>query len=212
MKVRSRKFLFHLLFVYFPLLILVYVIGLYGLIRQSANRDDARLADAIVVFGAAQYNGRPSPVFRARLDHTALLFKKNLASKIITTGGHGLDSRFTEAGVGKEYLVKQDIPETSITADPRGSTTLESIEKVLSFLKDQKFNSVIAVSDGFHLFRIKRIFADYNVVAYGSPAANSPIESRFKTRLLASLREVFVYTAYLAHRKLNLPVPADSLT
>jgi uncharacterized SAM-binding protein YcdF (DUF218 family) len=207
MKERGKKFLFQLLFTYLPLITLIYILGLYGLIRHTAVKDDAQEADIIIVFGAAQYNGRPSPVFKARLDHTVSLFKRNYANKIMTTGGHGLDTRFTEAEVGKEYLVKQNIPVDRIVTEPRGSTTLDTIEKVMKFLKLQNLGKVIAVSDGFHLFRIKQIFRDHQIVAYGSPVKHSPIESKFKSRVWASLREVFVYTAYLAHRKLNLPIP-----
>ena len=207
MKERGKKFIFLLLFTYLPLIVLAYIVVLFGLIRRSAIRDDVQQADVIIVFGAAQYNGRPSPVFRARLDHTANLFKSNYSKKIITTGGHGFDARFTEAGVGKNYLVKQDIPADCIVTEPGGSTTLDTIERLLEFLKLQNLNRVIAVSDGFHLFRIKQIFRDHRIVAYGSPAKHSPIESSFRSRVWASLREVVVYTGYLVQRKLHLPFP-----
>ena len=180
MKERGKKLLFQLLFVYLPFLFFFYVLALFVLIRHTARQDEAQPADIIIVFGAAQYNGRPSPVFKARLDHTANLFKQNLASKIMTTGGHGVDSRFTEAEVGRKYLVRQSIPETCIFVEPTGLTTFESIQKFLEFLKAQNLNKVIAVSDGFHLFRIKRIFQDHHVTVFGSPARNSPIESSAK--------------------------------
>jgi uncharacterized SAM-binding protein YcdF (DUF218 family) len=212
MKERGKKFIFQLLFIYLPLIILTYISTLYGLIRHAATQDDAKKADIIIVFGAAQYNGRPSPVYRARLDHTAALFRNNYAHKIMTTGGYGLDERFTEAEVGKKYLVKQNIPADCILTEQSGLTTLESIEKVLMFLKLQNLDEVIAVSDGFHLFRIKQIFQDNRIVAYGSPVKNSPIESNFRSRVWASLREVFVYTAYLAQRKLHLPIRAGELS
>jgi uncharacterized SAM-binding protein YcdF (DUF218 family) len=212
MKERGKKFIFQILFIYLPLLILTYISVLYGLIRYAATRDDAQKADVIIVFGAAQYNGRPSPVYRARLDHTATLFRNNYAHRIVTTGGHGLDARFTEAEVGKKYLVKQNIPADCILTEQSGLTTLESVEKILAFLKLQNMNEVIAVSDGFHLFRIKQIFHDNRIVAYGSPVKNSPIESNFRSRVWASLREVFVYTAYLAQRKLHLPIRAGDLS
>jgi uncharacterized SAM-binding protein YcdF (DUF218 family) len=206
---RGKRILFQVLFAYLPLAAFVYVSTIFVLIRHTAARDDVQAADAIVVLGAAQYNGRPSPVFKARLDHTATLFKKNYASRIITTGGYGLDTRYSEAGVGKSYLVKQNIPGENILTETTGLTTTESIEKSIPYLKSQNLTRVIAVSDGFHLFRIKRIFRDHEIVAYGSPAQHSLIESNFKMRLWASLREVFVYTAYLAHYRFNLPVPAE---
>ena len=211
MKERSKKFLFYLLFVYLPSLFFFYVLALYVLIRHTARQDEAQAADIILVFGAAQYNGRPSPVFKARLDHTAILFKQNLAGKIMTTGGHGVDSRFTEAEVGRRYLVRQNIPEDSIFVEPTSLTTLESIQRFLEFLRSQNMNKVIAVSDGFHLFRIKQIFQDHNVTVFGSPARNSPIESSLRSRAWASLREVFVYTGYMAQKKLGLPIPYENL-
>src|SRR6187399_1903750 len=102
---------------------------LYREIRLSAERDEARPGDAIVVLGAAQYNGRPSPVFKARLDHTATLFRRNAANRILTTGGYGLDRRFSEAGVGKTYLERQNIPGDCILTETSGSTTIDSLEK-----------------------------------------------------------------------------------
>ena len=210
MNTRSRKFLFQVLFVYLPSLAFLYVTVLFILIRRTASQDEAQPADIIIVFGAAQYNGRPSPVFRARLDHTANLFKRQLAAKIMTTGGHGVDSRFTEAEVGKKYLLRQNISETQIFVEPSSLTTLESIQRFLAFLKTQNLKTVIAVSDGFHLFRIKQIFRDHQVTVFSSPAPNSPIESSFKSRAWASLREVFVYSAYLAQKKLNLPIPSET--
>jgi hypothetical protein len=98
-------------FTYLPLLVLLYILVVFVLIRRAAALDDSQTADVIVVLGAAQYNGRPSPVFKARLDHTANLFRRNFANRILTTGGYGLDRRFSEAGVGKSYLEKQNIPE-----------------------------------------------------------------------------------------------------
>lgn len=212
MKSRGKRVLFHLFFTYLPLLILLYIATLFVLIRRSATLDDSQMADIIVVLGAAQYNGRPSPVFKARLDHTATLFRKNLAGRILTTGGYGLDRRFSEAGVGKSYLEKQNIPRDCILTETSGSTTIDSLEKSIELLKQQKFTRVIAVSDGFHLFRIKRILRDHQITAYGSPAENSLIESNFKSRAMASLREVFVYTAYLVqHRLHSTPPPAPFL-
>jgi len=206
MKAAGKKLTFRLLLTCL-LLALLYFVVLYGLIRRTAVTDDAQQSDIIIVFGAAQYNGRPSPVFRARLDHTASLFKNSYAKKIMTTGGHGPDARFTEADVGRDYLVKQNIPPECILTEPNASTTLGTINRVMEFLRLEHFNRVIAVSDGFHLFRIKQIFRDNQIVAYGSPAKHSPIESRLKSRTWASLREVLVYTAYLAHQKLHLPIP-----
>lgn len=212
MNPRGKRVLFHCLFTYLPLLALLYILVLFVLIRRAATLDDAQTADVIVVLGAAQYNGRPSPVFRARLDHTAALFRKNVAARILTTGGYGLDRHFSEAGVAKTYLEKQNIPGACILTEASGSTTIDSLEKSIELLKRQKLTRVVAVSDGFHLFRIKRILRDHQIVAYGSPAQNSLIESSFRSRALASLREVFVYTAYLIQHKLHVPLAASTLS
>lgn len=209
MKVLGKKFACKIFFGYLPSVVLIYIVTVYALIRLNANRDDAQQADVIIVFGAAQYNGQPSPVFKARLDHSAKLFQRNLSSRIITTGGHGLDLRFTEADVGKSYLIQQNVPASNIDTEASGLTTLGSIQRILEFLRIQGMNRVIAVSDGFHLFRIKQIFLDHQIIAYGSPAKNSPIESNLKSRLWASLREVAGYTVYLARRILHLSIPAE---
>ena len=144
------------LFGYLPASILIYSVAVYALVRTEANRDDARPADRIIVFGAAQYNGRPSPVFRARLDHGVELFKRKLSSRIITTGGYGLDPRFTEAEVGKAYLIQHGVPADSIETEASGLTTLASIQEIVQVLRRQGIRQVVAVSDGFHLFRISR--------------------------------------------------------
>jgi uncharacterized SAM-binding protein YcdF (DUF218 family) len=211
MKPPGKRVLFQLFFTYLPLSVLLYIVVLFVLIRRAAALDDSQTADIIVVLGAAQYNGRPSPVFKARLDHTATLFRRNFAGRILTTGGYGLDRRFSEAGVGKSYLEKQNIPADCILTETSGSTTVDSLEKSIQLLKQQKLTRVIAVSDGFHLFRIKQILRDHQITAFGSPAQHSLIESSFRSRALASLREVFVYTAYLMQHKLHVPLPAGPL-
>ncbi|MFN8005644.1 MAG: YdcF family protein [Terriglobia bacterium] len=207
MKARGKKILFQLFFAYLPSLLLAYILILYVLIRRSASLEESQEADIIVVLGAAQYNGRPSPVFRSRLDHAAELFHNKKAGKIMTTGGYGFDPRYSEAGVGKLYLTKQNIPEDCIYTETSGLTTSESIERAIDFLKQNNLTRVIAVSDGFHLFRIKRIFQDHQIKAYGSPAPHSVIESNLRFRILASLREVFVFTAYIAKHYLHLSFP-----
>ena len=203
MKILKKKLFFRILFFFIPLIFLIYILSIYFLIRLNANKDEAQIADIIVVFGAAQYNGQPSPVFKARLDHSINLFKKKFAKQILTTGGHGLDLYFSEAEVGKSYLIKQNIPKGSIFTETKGLSTLESVEKILIFLEIHKMDRVIAVSDGFHLFRIKKIFYDNQIIAFGSPALNSPIEANYKRRFWSSLREVGGFTVYCAKQQLD---------
>ena len=203
MKTLKKKSFFRIIFFCIPLIFLIYILSVYFLIRLNANKDEAQKADIIVVFGAAQYNGQPSPVFKARLDHSINLFNQNFSNQILTTGGHGADLHFSEAEVGKNYLIKQNIPKDSIFTETKGLSTLESVEKILSVLEIHKMDRVIAVSDGFHLFRIKKIFYDNQIIAFGSPALNSPIEANYKRRFWSSLREVGGFTVYFAKQQLD---------
>lgn len=192
---RPKKWV-HQLAGWIILLLLGYVIVVYARVRHQAWNDEAQSADFIVVLGAAQYNGRPSPVLKARLDHAIHLFSRKYAPQIITTGGHGLDRNFTEAGVARDYLMKQGIAESAIQVAPNGDTTLQSIRSIKNLLPTGHAKSCIVVSDGFHLFRLKTVFQDEGIQAYVSPDPDSPIESSSNARFWHSLREVMVYTAY----------------
>ncbi len=166
--------------------------SLYRAIRHQAISDEARPAGAIVVFGAAEYNGIPSPVFKARLDHAFDLEERGLAPILITTGGSGGDPSFTEAGVGRDYLVQKGVAAGKIFSEIRGETTFESVEAVAKLLQKRRQRTCIAVSDGFHLYRVKRLLADRGITAYGSPAPDSPIEADPFQRAFHSLRETVV--------------------
>jgi len=169
---------------------------LYRAIRSQAGRDEAQAADAIVVFGAAQYNGAPSPVFKSRLDHAFDLEERGLAPLVITTGGSGGDPTFTEAGVGRDYLVQQGMAQQKILADPHSETSYESVEAATRLLHQRHATTCIAVSDGFHLYRIKLMFRVAGITAYGSPAPASPIEAQPWDRTLYSLREMVSSTLW----------------
>jgi uncharacterized SAM-binding protein YcdF (DUF218 family) len=174
---------------------------LYQAIRRQAVHDEARPADAIVVFGAAQYNGTPSPVFRSRLDHAFDLEERGLAPLVITTGGSGGDPHFTEAGVGRDYLVQQGMAEGKILTEPHSETSYESVEALTRLLNQRHAKTCIAVSDGFHLYRIKRMLRAMGITAYGSPAPDSPIEAEPWDRTLYSLREMVSTTLwYIGYR------------
>jgi uncharacterized SAM-binding protein YcdF (DUF218 family) len=167
--------------------------SLYFSIRQQSARDEAAPADAVVIFGAAEYNGAPSPVLKARLDHAFDLEQRGLAPLVITTGGSGGDPQFTEAGVGRDYLIQQGVAEDKILADPLSLTTYESVKAVAFLLRQRHVYTCIAVSDGFHLYRVKLMFRSLGITAYTSPAPESPIEADSYLRTLHSLREM-VYT------------------
>jgi uncharacterized SAM-binding protein YcdF (DUF218 family) len=176
--------------------LLLYFNHLYREIRDLAVRDDAHPADVIVVLGAAQYNGRPSPVLKARLDHALELYNTRFAPAIITTGSYGPDPNFSEAEVGRTYLVQHGASVADIITEQGSGTTYDSIRAASGLLKSKGWKTTIVVSDGFHLFRAKRMFSDNGIVAYTSPAPNSPIEVAESQRFWHSLREVLLFSAY----------------
>lgn len=169
---------------------------LYKAIRLQAGSDEARPADAIVVFGAAEYNGAPSPVFKARLDHAQELDDRGLAPILITTGGSGGDAHFTEGGVARDYLIQQGVAEGKILTETQSETTYDSVRSVAGILRNRHLQTCIAVSDGFHLYRIKLMFRDMGITTYASPAPDSPIEDDPTERTLYSLREMVDATAW----------------
>ena len=175
------------------LLALAYVErSLYLAIREQAARDEATRADALVIFGAAEYNGAPSPVLKARLDHAFDLEERGLAPLIITSGGSGGDPQYTEAGVGRDYLIQRGVAEDKILADTASLTTYGTVKAATLLLTQRQKRTCIAVSDGFHLYRIKLMFRSLGVSACASPAPNSPIEADSSLRTLYSLREMVV--------------------
>ena len=167
-------------------------VSLYKAIRRQAASDEARRAGAIVVFGAAEYNGRPSPVYKARLDHAFYLEEHGFAPLVITTGGSGGDAHFTEGGVGRDYLIQQGVAARKILAETQSETTFQTVQAVTQMLKARGESTCVAVSDGFHLYRIKRLFSSFGVTAYTSPAPASPIEAEPFARALYSLRELLI--------------------
>ena len=177
-------------------------LSLYKAIRRQAAKDEARPADAIVVFGAAEYNGAPSPVFKARLDHALELDDRNLAPVLITTGGSGGDPHFTEGGVARDYLIQQGVAEAKILSEAESDTTYESVKAVADILHHRHANTCIAVSDGFHLYRIKLLFRSMGITAYASPDPDSPIEDDPTMRTLYFLREMVDTTAWHLGMKL----------
>jgi len=174
----------------------MYFVYIYSEIRDFAARDEARAADVIIVLGAAQYNGRPSPVLKARLDHAFDLYTHGLAPAIITTGSYGPDPNFTEAEVGRKYLVQRGVEVTDIITEQGSGTTSDTIRAAVGLLKAKSWGTVLVVSDGFHLFRVKKMFADNGIAAYTSPAPNSPIEMEASQRFWHSIREVVLFSAY----------------
>jgi len=157
--------------------VLGFLIALSVRIARQSTRDEARPADVIMVMGAAEYRGRPSPVLKRRLDHAVELYQRHLAPYILTTGGAGGDPSFTEAGVGRSYLIDRGVPAESIVVEPEGGTTAYSLSAASEILRRMGLRSVIIVSDGYHMFRVKRILQQEGFTAYGSPRAQGEINS-----------------------------------
>ena len=142
-----------------------------------ARRDGARPASAIVVRGAAQYAGRPSPVLRARLDHAVLLWERQLAPRVLLTGGMGDGDTTSEAAVGRRYVMKRGIPDSAILIEAQGRTTSESLRRVAGLMQAQPSRGVILVSDPFHMLRLAILARRYGLVPYTSPTRTSPISA-----------------------------------
>lgn len=174
---------------------LIWIGAVYWMVSRQADTDESRQADAIVVFGAAEYAGRPSPVYRARLDHAYTLFKEGMAPLIITTGGGAQDPRFTEGGVGRDYLVSRGVPDRNVIAETLSSDTSQSASRVATILRANGLRSCIAVSDGYHMFRVKQMLNREGITAYASPRPDSRLPSRWE-RFRLKLREVVSYTAW----------------
>lgn len=147
----------------------VYVAYLSMRIQQQSKRDEAHAADVILVLGAAEYRGRPSPVLRARLDHALYLYHRGLAPRVMTTGGAGGDPVFTEGGVGRSYLIGHGVPSEAIIVETESSSTLESLAMASEIMQRMGLHSVIVVSDGYHIFRVKRMLQAHGLHVYGSP-------------------------------------------
>jgi uncharacterized SAM-binding protein YcdF (DUF218 family) len=153
--------------------VLGYLVYVAGQIQKESTVDEEHAADAIVVLGAAEYRGRPSPVLEARLNHALYLYLKQLAPRIITTGGAGGDPVFTEGTVGREYLTRRGVPVEAVVVENEGSTTARSIVAVAEIMRRMNMKSAIVVSDGYHIYRVKKMLEASGIAVYGSPRPSS---------------------------------------
>ncbi len=165
---------------------------------RQASLDEARKADCIVVFGAAEYAGRPSPVYRGRLDHAYNLFERGLAPLIITSGGAGGEVRFSEGQVGRDYLLNRGVPDVNLIAETQADNTDESAHRVATIMRTNGMHDALLVSDAYHLFRAKRMMARQGITAYTSPRPDS-VPKTLQSRLSAAMREAFSYMLYRLH-------------
>ncbi|MGB8580972.1 MAG: YdcF family protein [Candidatus Sulfotelmatobacter sp.] len=163
---------------------------------HEGSLQELHSADAIVVFGAAEYSGRPSPVLRARLDHAYELFQKNIAPVVITTGGAALDPSFSEGGVGRDYLMHRGIPERNLIAETQGSDTAQSAVRVAVIMRANGLHSCVAVSDAYHVFRIKRLLEHEGIApVYVAPRPDSRPHGALQ-RAYAVMREACSYLVW----------------
>ncbi len=149
--------------------LLLYIGYVSRRIEEQSIRDEARPADVILVLGAAEYRGRPSPVLKSRLDHALALYHRQLAPRIMTTGGAGGDPIFTEGTVGRSYLTSHGVPTEAIIVENEGETTVHSIALAGEILHRMDLHSVIVVSDGYHIYRVKKMLQFRGLAVYGSP-------------------------------------------
>ncbi len=160
--------------------------------------DQPHKADCILVLGAAEYYGKPSPVFRARLDHAYQLFTEGMAPLIITSGGAGKDPKYSEGEVGRDYLLSRGVPEPNLIAETQADNTDESTQRAAVIMRRNGLQSVLLVSDAYHMFRAKRMMQRQGFTAYISPRPES-VPKTFWERLVAASREAFSYVLYRMH-------------
>lgn len=174
------------------------ILGAYAAYRiwEQGDRDERRPAAAIVVLGAAQYNGRPSPVFRARIEHAVSLYHEGYAPLFIVTGGKAEGDRTTEAAAARQFAIEHGVPAEAILVEDKGRTTLESLQTVGRMLRERKLTTALFVSDRAHMLRVLRIARDEGLVAYGSPTTTSPSDQTFTHRVDATTHELAALAVY----------------
>ena len=156
-------------------LLLAYLLWIAKQIEQQSSQDEAHKADVILVLGAAEYRGKPSPVLQARLNHALGLYLRGLAPYLLTTGGAGGDPVFTEGEVGRAYLTKQGVPSEKILVEPAGASTAQSVAAAVEIMRRMNLHSCLLVSDGYHIFRTKRMLENQGIQVYGSPRPGATI-------------------------------------
>jgi uncharacterized SAM-binding protein YcdF (DUF218 family) len=164
---------------------------------QQGEADERRPADAIVVMGAAQYDGTPSPVFEARLAHAVELFHAGVAPRFVVTGGKLEGDRTTEAAAARAYAIAHGVPEAAIFGEDAASNTLDSLRAVAGEMDARGLRSAVFVSDPTHMLRVLRIADDLGIEAYGSPTRTSPVSADPVRRLRATAHELGALGIYL---------------
>jgi uncharacterized SAM-binding protein YcdF (DUF218 family) len=202
-----------------PLLQLL-VVGLAGFllvlawaiyrIAAQGEADEARRADAIVVLGAAQFNGLPGGVFEARLEHAVDLYKQHYAPYLIVTGGKLPADITTEAATARAWAIANGVPKDAILGEDRGRNTLESLEGVAAIMRSHKLKTALFVSDRTHMLRVLRMAADLDITAWSSPTPTSPTDLEPDRRWRSVVHEVAGLAAYYVGRARAFEDPATA--
>jgi uncharacterized SAM-binding protein YcdF (DUF218 family) len=176
-----------------------------ALIVAQGRRDEAQQVaggqvGAALVLGAAQWNGNPSPVLRARLDHALDLYRRGQVRQIILTGGVGSGDTTSEAAAGKQYLIERGITADALLLEEQGTNTWESLRNAAPLARANRIGAVLLVSDPFHMLRSIKMARDLGLIAYGSPTRSSPIAAGSAEETRSVLREAWAYLVYLFAR------------
>jgi uncharacterized SAM-binding protein YcdF (DUF218 family) len=185
------------------LLLLIAWIGVTIAIVLAGRRDEARPAAAIVVLGAAQYDGRPSPVLRARVDHAIQLWQRGMAPQVIFTGGRGDGDTTSEAAVSRRYALRRGVPDSAIVVETIGRTTRESLRGVAELMLDRPNSEVILVSDPFHMLRLSILARRFGLRPIMSPTRTSPISRRGEAWRYVLGESVKVPVVFLLERRMQ---------
>ena len=165
--------------------VVLYLGVTFAQVWRAARNDQARPADAIVVFGTAQYNGVPSPVLAARLDHAIRLYERDLAPVIVVTGGNQPGDQFTEATASANYLIKRGVPDEDVLREVSGTSSWQSLAAAANFLEERDIQEVLLVSDPFHSLRIRAMASELGLDGRSSPTQTSPIRGMTEARYMA---------------------------
>lgn len=193
--------------------VFIYLSVIFVQVWMAARRDDARTADAIVVMGAAQFDGRPSKILQARLDHALDLYNRGIAKTVVVTGGKLPADRFTEAESGAAYLAQKGVPESAILRENEGRTSWQSLSAVANSLKAREQGDVVLVTDPYHSARVEDIAHELDLRAATSPTKTSPIKGagewrRFFTETVRiAAGKIFGYGRLDRHRQVENLVP-----
>jgi uncharacterized SAM-binding protein YcdF (DUF218 family) len=177
-------------------LVLLVLVVTAGRVWWFARQDDRRVSDAIVVLGAAQFDGRPSSVFTARLVHARDLWKEDVAPRIITVGGNRAGDRFTEASAGKAWLTQHGVPADRIVAVGTGSDTLSSVSAVETQMQSRGWSTAVVVTDPWHALRARAMATDSGMDAVMSPTRQGPAVRQRSTQIRYIARETVAYLYY----------------